>query len=629
VQAIGSRICQIDLQITAFRCYTTPDAAAPAVTGAIHGETMTIGMKNVFGLLNRKKMLTERQEALLAQERRQLTTLRDALERFGSDVAPSDARTLSDTLAHLDELFLLVIAGEFNSGKSSFINALLGDTVLAEGVTPTTDRITLLRYGAEPAELPIEEFLLERNFPADVLQRLTIVDTPGTNAIIRRHEELTRDFIPRSDLVLFVTSADRPFTESERAFLAAIQEWGKKIVIVLNKVDLLEPHEVEQVVGFIRENTRDLLGFTPEIFPVSARLAQRARNGAGDEAWQASRFEAIERYILETLDEEQRVRLKLLSPLGVAQHLAHKYLLAVEARLAALQDDFVSIDNIERQLDLFRDDLSEDFKYHLTEVENVLSEFELRGMQFFDDTIQLRNIWQLRNSAWVGEAFEREVVGDLPQQIERRLNGLIDWMIEKNLRIWQSVMDYLQRERAPHHRQGMIGDVGGSFDYNRAALLESVARRTQEVVATYDREIESRALSEDVRGAIVATGLAGVGAVGIGALVLTIFQTALLDFTGLLAAGAVAALGMFVLPAKRRQVKKEFHAKLVELRERLLATMRRQFATELDQMLTRIREAIAPYTRFIRAQRVLLVDIQRELSDVDVELGRLRAEIGE
>ena len=589
---------------------------------------MTIGIKNVLGLLNRKKMLTERQEALLEQERRQLTNLHDALERFGADVAPADAHTLDNTLAHLDELFLLVIAGEFNSGKSSFINALLGDKVVAEGVTPTTDRITLLRYGAEPAELPLEEFLLQRSFPADVLQRLTIVDTPGTNAIIRQHEELTREFIPRSDLVLFVTSADRPFTESERAFLAAIQEWGKKIVIVLNKVDLLELAEVEQVVGFIRENTRDLLGFTPEIFPVSSRLAQRARNGAGDEVWQASRFDAIERYILETLDEEQRVRLKLLSPLGVAQHLADKYLLVVKARLATLQDDFASLDNIERQLDLFRDDLSADFKFHLTEVENVLSEFELRGMQFFDDTIQLRNIWQLRNSERVRESFEAEVVGDLPQQVEKRLSGLIDWMIDKNLKLWQSVMDYLQRERVPQHRAGLIGDVGGSFDYNRAALLESVARRTQEVVATYDREIESRALSEDVRNAIVATGLAGVGAVGLGALVLTIFQTALLDFTGLLAAGAVAALGMFVLPAKRRQVKREFHAKLVELRERLLATMRRQFATELDQMLTRIREAIAPYTRFIRAQRVLLVEVQRELSEVDVELGRLRAEIG-
>src|ERR1700710_546540 len=114
------------------------------------GEMMTTATKNILGLLSRKKVLSERQEALLNQERSALTLLRDALARFGADVAPGDARTLSDTIAHLDELFLLVIAGEFNSGKSSFINALLGDKVVLEGVTPTTDRITLLRYGPEP-----------------------------------------------------------------------------------------------------------------------------------------------------------------------------------------------------------------------------------------------------------------------------------------------------------------------------------------------------------------------------------------------------------------------------------------------------------------------------------------------
>ena len=108
--------------------------------------------KTMVGLLSRRKVLTERQEALLEQERKALAALRDALARFGADVAPGDSRTLDDTIAHLDELFLLVIAGEFNSGKSSFINALLGDKVVAEGVTPTTDRITLLRYAPEPGE---------------------------------------------------------------------------------------------------------------------------------------------------------------------------------------------------------------------------------------------------------------------------------------------------------------------------------------------------------------------------------------------------------------------------------------------------------------------------------------------
>lgn len=573
-------------------------------------------------------MLSERQNALLEQVRSVLQNLQTSLERFGADTAPNDTRTLNDTITHLDELFLLVIAGEFNSGKSSFINALLGDKVVKEGVTPTTDQITLLRYGETTHEEQLEEFLLARYVPAEVLRQLVIVDTPGTNAIIRRHEELTREFIPRSDLVLFITSADRPFTESERSFLSAIQEWGKKIVIVLNKADLLEPDELEQVVTFIRDNARDLLGMTPEIFPISARQAQRARTNDDPAQRESSRFDTVERYILETLDAEERVRLKLLSPLGVAQHLDNKYLAVAEGRLSTLQEDLSTLENIDRQLEVFREDLQSDFKHHLTEVQNILHEFELRGMQFFDDTIQLSNIWQLRNSQWLREAFEREVVGDLPQQIEGRLSALIDWMIDKNLRLWQSVMDYLQRKRVPEHREGLIGDVGGTFDYNRSALIDSVARKAQQVVATYDREAEAQMLSEDIRSAIMTTGLVQAGALGIGGLILAATTVAWIDLTGILAAGLISVAGLFVLPAKRRQLKKDFHDKIVDMRERLIETMQHQFDVELEQMLARIREAIGPYTRFIRAQREQLSTIQRELSDIDVEIGRLRADIG-
>jgi small GTP-binding protein len=584
----------------------------------------------MLGLLRRRpQLLTERQDALREQVRQALTTLRQALERFGADVAPADARTLDEAIEHLEELFLLVIAGEFNSGKSSFINALLGDAVVAEGVTPTTDRITLLRHGDEPEERTVEEFLVERRFPAEVLRTIAVVDTPGTNAVIRRHEELTRDFIPRSDLVLFVTSADRPFTESERAFLEAIREWGKKIVFVLNKVDLLQTgQERQQVVDFIRENVRDLLGFTPEIFPVSARLARRARAEGDEGAWRESQFEAMERYILETLDEQERVRLKLLSPLGVARRLADKYLQVVEGRLTTLQHDVATLENIERQLELFRGDLANDFQFHRTEVENTLNEFELRAMRFFDDTIRVPNIPRMvRDQDGIRAQFEREVVGELPQQIEGRVQALIDWMIEKNLRLWQSTTEYLRRERVPEHRAGIIGDVGGSFEYNRAALIESVARRAQQVVASYDREVESEALAEEVRAAIAGTALVGAGAVGLGALLVALLHTAALDVTGILAAGVLAVGGLYLIPNKRRQVKKQFHERVAELREQLLGTMQRQFETELEQMMVRIRDAIAPYTRFIRSQQSHLIDVQRSLSDVDVDLGRIRREV--
>ena len=87
--------------------------------------------------------------------------------------------------------------------------------------------------------------------PSAFLKDTAIVDTPGTNAVLRHHEQLTGEFIPRSDFILFVTSADRPFTESERIFLELIRDWGKKVLIVLNKVDLLEDRD-EKVQAFLK-----------------------------------------------------------------------------------------------------------------------------------------------------------------------------------------------------------------------------------------------------------------------------------------------------------------------------------------------------------------------------------------
>ena len=223
-------------------------------------------------------ILNEQQEILLKNERQLLTDLRLAMVQFGAD--PSDSDTLGKSLEQLDELFLLVVVGEFNAGKSALINALLGQRLLKEGVTPTTTQINTLRYGPTQDRQALDENHHVLTLPVDLLREISIVDTPGTNTVIRAHEAITSKFIPRADLVLFVTSTDRPFTESERAFLERIRDWGKKIIIIVNKIDLLEnSDELDQVLRFITENALTLLGITPEIFPVSARLAQRAKQG--------------------------------------------------------------------------------------------------------------------------------------------------------------------------------------------------------------------------------------------------------------------------------------------------------------------------------------------------------------
>jgi len=104
--------------------------------------------------------------------------------------------TLEWSISQLDDLFLLVMVGEFNAGKSAVINALLGEKLLKEGVTPTTSQINILRFGPEAERRPVEEGHEVITLPVELLSEVSIVDTPGKNAIIRQHEELTRHFVP-------------------------------------------------------------------------------------------------------------------------------------------------------------------------------------------------------------------------------------------------------------------------------------------------------------------------------------------------------------------------------------------------------------------------------------------------
>jgi len=585
-------------------------------------------------LLARKGVLSRREQELRVREQELLQRLAAALERFGADVGSDDLRRFQEARDQLNGLFLLVIAGEFNSGKSSFINALLGERVLPEGVTPTTDRINVLRHGPEISEQLREAFLLERTHPAEVLREISIVDTPGTNAIIRRHEELTRDFVPRSDLVLFVTSADRPFTESERAFLEQIREWGKKIVFIVNKIDILgRPEERQEVIQYVGQNAEALLDERPHIFAVSARQAMEARRasaGAADndeELWRSSGFEEVEDYLLNTLDQHERVRLKLLNPLNVGLRLASKYKDATFERLKLLAQDVEALQNIDQQLALYHQEMLRDFEPRLARLDLLLSDMEGRGMRFFEETVRIGRIKSLLDSEGLKRAFEREVIGETPRQMEEEVGRVIDWIVERNHKVWQDISVYIERRQLSRHQEGIIGEVGPSFSYNRQALLDSVGRVSREVVGSYNREAEARIIANDIQGAFATTALAEAGAVGLGTIVVTMVTGAAADVTGILLATALAVGGLYVLPRKRRQSQRDFQRRIAELRTRLKDALTRQVHLELEQSTGRINEAIAPYRRFVQSQQVQLNEARGELVATEDALLRLRSEI--
>jgi GTP-binding protein EngB required for normal cell division len=579
-------------------------------------------------LLKRRGILSEREQELRAREQDLLDRLATALERFGPDIKPEDLRRLREAREQLSGLFLLVVAGEFNSGKSSFINALLGERVLPEGVTPTTDRINILRHGPEPAEQLREAYLLERTHPAQLLREISIVDTPGTNAVIRRHEELTRDFVPRSDLILFVTSADRPFTESEHVFLEQIRQWGKKVIMVINKIDILaDPEERAQVVDFVRDNAGALLEQTPETFALSARQAMEARRTGEEALWERSGFDEIEKYLLHTLDQEERIRLKLLNPLRVGLRLASVYKELAFERLRLLTDDVQTIENIDRQLALFHEEMLRDLEPRMSRLQLLLEEMQRRGDAFFEETIRIGRIRSLMDSDGVRREFERQVIGETPQRIDEEVGRIIDWIVERNLKAWEDINAYIDRRQIARHREGMIGEMGHTFNYNRQALLDSIGRLSREVVGSYDREGEARAIANQVQGTFATTALSQVGAVGLGTLVVTMLTGALADVTGILLATGLAIGGFYVIPRKRRQVKQQFRERIEEMREQLLESLAGQVHLEIAASTERINQAIAPYRRFVRTQQEQLNQAQGELVATEDALLRLQDEI--
>jgi len=570
-------------------------------------------------------ILTPEHQEIVREERALLGEVASALDR--SDIAPDERGALAESIRQLDELFLLVVVGEFNAGKSAFINALLGRELLAEGVTPTTAKIHILTWGEIESREGVDSVTERVAAPAELLRQLSMVDTPGTNALDRSHEALTTHYVPRADLVFFVTSADRPFSESERLFLERIREWGKKVVVAVNKIDILKsPGEISEVLNWVRSNGMRLLGSTPEVFAVSALKARQAQESGNAEALAASGLPEIEAWLQSTLDDSERLRLKLGNPLGVAGRLLEIGIGAVDGGIALLRDDLAAITDIESQSATWTKDVEREFGLRLADIDNSLHKMEKRGLEFFDATVRLSKLPKLFDKDALRERFEREVVAEAPQQVEAKVESLIDWLVESDLQQWQSVVNHVNR-RAAAHADRMVGEVGGRFEADRGHLLATVGRAAADGLASYDRSDEARRMADDVSKAVTGAALAGVGAVGLGATVAMVASSTAVDITGLLAAGLLFSFGLFILPHRRRKAKTELKGKIAALRTEIMSALKAQFDVEATRSRTRITNTIAPYTRFVRTESERLATEKRELEGLAGKVQSLKAKV--
>jgi small GTP-binding protein len=564
-------------------------------------------------------------QALLRREQRLLVELRETLEREQSD----ERRRVDELLATLEDLFTLVIVGEFNAGKSSLINALFGAKLRTEGPIPVDDVISILRYAEKESQRKLSDYVIEQFYPIEFLRNITLVDTPGTNSIVQRHQEITEDYIPRADLVLFVTSIDRPLSESERKFLEYIREWGKKVVFVLNKVDTKSDAEIEQVLEYLKSNTRSIFGFDPVIYPVAAKLALESKAGnLPPREWTRSRFESLEDYIFQVLSEKERVRIKLTAPLETILSLAKKQFRMIDSRREVLAADKARMDSINDQLQRARGDLVGNFRQFVIRIDNLLMDLERRGIEFLDNYVRIQHVMLLRDASRFREEFERQVFQGWRGSIDSTIQEAVDWLVKENMKLWNGTVEAFHRRAEQDAKNDeIIGRVGREFAYNREEVYSRMRVNAEQRLASYDVNVESRRIIDNAMRAVLHSFGLGAGALGLGYLLTTAVSSTAVDVTGLTAATMLLVTSFLILPYKRTKAKEEFRRRIEELRTHLKDSMDRESTVEIDRMLRNITSAFEPYQRFYDAESEKIETFATKLTKIEAEAREIASAI--
>ena len=278
-------------------------------------------------------ILSELINAKYKSRKREINILLGKLEELVFELNDRENREdLKKISVGLDKPFMFVIIGEVKSGKSSFINALLGERELCKtDVSICTDKITQLLYSEEEYEKLMDENLLEVGTDKEILKEISIVDTPGTNSMVKKHEVITKSFVPQSDLIIFVFPVYNPHQKSAWQILEYINnEWKKNVIFVCQQSDRSTPHEIEVNTQEVRRYAIERGIADPKIFVTSAKTALEG----SDEG-----IERLKGFIMSHVTDGKHIRNKLRDKVNGTEIIRDKLRDKIRKREETLQRD--------------------------------------------------------------------------------------------------------------------------------------------------------------------------------------------------------------------------------------------------------------------------------------------------
>jgi small GTP-binding protein len=600
-------------------------------------------------LFTTKSSLLTRYEALRRKEYERLTALLDTLGKV--DGMPAEQMDQArDALFHTDHPYLVVMVGAFNTGKSSMINALIGEPVLEVGATPTTSKIAILRHG--PALQRLQAGEAETVFyPNALLEQISLVDTPGLDSVFTAHDEVTRKFLHRADMVLFVMLATQAMSATNVEYLQSLRAYGKRVIVVVNQIDTVDADEQKTIKDFVAEQCKQTLGFVPPIWLISAKQAIEARKSEprNDELWQTSGFEQVAQYINEALGDLARVRQKLETPLQIARNVATTATALVREQQNAMAEYRRSAQNVKAQVDLAVREQQAIVRQTIEDISRTFAEAIRRGREAIHDIFQFSKILvmtfggvtelfglaglvrRLGASTPTKAAFTArqvsEPLDEIPTIIEKmgpRLEGRdvkdVDDLITYTRREVEQLPGSLQRK--------VVGTLQVPSLYDRSQMRE--VRENVQTLLDKARTVEFQTIDVAVRNWLIVIGayeLIIIIAAVISALALSGSQNNNW-FLFMLVIIILGFVGLGLLPLRGRLMEAAYGRRMLGIEAELEKAVNKAGEQQIAAGTRMRNDAVAPFMRLVEAQLSHTDQLKTELEGHEQGLITLEKELG-
>lgn len=539
--------------------------------------------------MNNSKLLSEKFSAYRLQADQLLKKLQD----FTIELKVAELqKTVSNLRSNINDPLLFVVVGEVKSGKSSFVNALLGAEICKVAPEPMTDTIQQIVYGEDEHKEKLNDYSVRLYYPVNLLRDIAIVDTPGTNTVIERHQEITKEYIPNSDLVFFVFPAKNPHTKSSWDLLSYVaDEWKKNIVFILQQKDLATEEELRVNREKVREYASQYGLSNPVIFSTSAKYGHEDVEGSG--------FEPVRQYIRKNITGDQNLKLKLQSILVTTNSIIDKIDSSLTRRRKMYESDLQLVTSLKQKIE----SRERQSRYEIERLANritrqyetvsrdLLHEFE-RGLTLFSLLKRgVKGIFSKEESmeSWLNrlqdtfkDNLHDSIINIAEEGSEHFTNGI------KNLA--DSLIDKINSSNTREYGSAGSADLFKATTKRREYLIDQVREKLLQLRS----ERELAALIR--RSGNIQSGLAGGGVLTVvGAIILFSTHIAFFDITGgiLTAAGLIISSGYTVF--KRNKIVNEFEKSINDSKARFREELLGNMASHLEIIYEEIQRYFIDY----------------------------------